>query len=55
MKGVAMTLIINNILRFFDYPTETKTVIRTEGSLEFPAMTICNIDWLIDYLFTLRE
>ena len=51
MKGVAMTLIINNILRFFDYPTETKTVIRTEGSLEFPAMTICNMNKFRSYPF----
>ena len=44
MVGIALWQIVDKFILFSNYPTETKTTIRNENILDFPAVTICNLN-----------
>ncbi len=44
MKVTASYMIVNKFLYFYQYPTETKTTITNQNELDFPSVTICNLN-----------
>ncbi len=44
MIGIATWMITENFLKFFSYPIETKVTLKNAPDLEFPAITLCNLN-----------
>ena len=49
-----MWQIVEKFMYFASYPSETKTTIRNDNRLDFPAVTICNLNKFRKGLFEIK-
>ncbi|CAF1229736.1 unnamed protein product [Adineta ricciae] len=40
--GLMLVFVVSSIIEYFNYPTQTSTLIRLDRKMPFPAVTVCN-------------